>query len=50
VMADNIHIIQELLRLYEQKCVLPRCLMKVDLKNAFDSIQWPFSAAASTIL
>jgi len=42
VMANNIHIIQELLRLYERKRVSPRCLMKVDLKKAFDSVQWPF--------
>jgi len=42
VMANNIHIIQELLWLYERKHVSPRCLMKVDLKKAFDSVQWPF--------
>jgi hypothetical protein len=42
VMANNIHIIQELLRLYERKHVSPRCLMKVDLKKAFNTVQWPF--------
>jgi hypothetical protein len=42
VMADNIYIIQELLWLYERKRVSPRCLMKVNLKKAFESVQWPF--------
>jgi hypothetical protein len=41
-MADNIHLIQELLWLYERKRVLPRCLMKIDFKKAFNFVQWPF--------
>jgi len=42
LMADNIHLIQELLRLYECKRVLSRCLMKIDFKKAFNFVQWPF--------
>ena len=41
-MSDNIHLIQELLRLYGRKRVSPRCMMKVDFKKAFDSVQWEF--------
>jgi len=42
LMADNIHLIQENLWLYECKRVLPRCLMKIDFKKAFNFVQWPF--------
>jgi hypothetical protein len=48
LMADNIHLIQELLRLYERKRVSPRCLMKIDLKKAFDC-PMAFSAAVLAI-
>ncbi|KAJ6907746.1 hypothetical protein NC651_018243 [Populus alba x Populus x berolinensis] len=42
LMTDNIPLLQELLRNYERKRTSPRCLMKIDFKKAFDSIQWPF--------
>ena len=42
LMTDNIHLLQELLRDYERKRSSPRCLMKIDFKKAFDSVQWPF--------
>lgn len=42
LMTDNIHLLQELLRNYERKRTSPRCLMKIDFKKAFDSVQWPF--------
>jgi exonuclease III len=42
MMADNIHLLQELLRNYERKRSSPRCLMKIDFRKAFDSVQWPF--------
>ncbi|XP_011004865.1 PREDICTED: uncharacterized protein LOC105111252 [Populus euphratica] len=42
MMADNIHLLQELLRNYERKRSSPRCLLKIDFKKAFDSVQWPF--------
>ena len=41
-MSDNIHLLQELLRLYGRKRVSPRCMIKVDFKKAFDSVQWIF--------
>ena len=41
-MSDSIHLIQELLRSYSRKRATPRCMLKVDFKKAFDSIQWNF--------
>ena len=40
-MADNINLIQELLWHYGRKRVSPRCLVKIDFRKAFDSVQWP---------
>lgn len=41
-MLDNIFLIQELLRKYARKRVSPRCLLKIDLHKAYDSISWDF--------
>jgi len=41
-MADNINLLQELLRQYERKRTSSRCLIKIDFRKAFDSVQWPF--------
>jgi hypothetical protein len=41
-MTDNINLTQELIRHYGRKRTSPRCLLKVDFKKAFDSVQWPF--------
>ena len=41
-MSDNINLVQELLRQYGRKRSSPRCLIKVDFKKAFDSVQWGF--------
>ena len=41
-MADNINLLQELLRQYERKRASPRCLIKIDFRKAFDSVQWVF--------
>lgn len=39
---DNIHIAQELLRKYARKISLPRCILKVDIQKAYDTISWDF--------
>ena len=41
-MIENIHLMQELLRKYNRKRVSPRCLVKVDLRKAYDSVSWDF--------
>ncbi|XP_074289279.1 uncharacterized protein LOC141614432 [Silene latifolia] len=33
---------EDLVRLYNRKVVSPRCLMKIDLKKAYDSVHWDF--------
>jgi hypothetical protein len=42
MMSDNINLVRELLRHYGRKRASPRCLIKVDFKKAFDSVQWHF--------
>ncbi|XP_074293386.1 uncharacterized protein LOC141620407 [Silene latifolia] len=39
-ILGNILITQDLVRLYSRKSASPRCLMKIDLKKAYDSIEW----------
>lgn len=41
-MTDDINLLQELLRQYERKRASPGCIIKIDFRKAFDSIQWPF--------
>jgi len=47
-MIENIHLVQELLRKYNRKRVSPRCLIKVDLRKAYDSVSWEFLAEVMT--
>ncbi|XP_022880980.1 uncharacterized protein LOC111398292 [Olea europaea var. sylvestris] len=39
---ENNHLAQELLRQYNRKRVAPRCLLKIDLSKAYDSVCWDF--------
>lgn len=41
-MTDNINLLQELIRHYERKRTSPKCLIKIDFRKAFDSVQWIF--------
>ncbi|XP_048502927.1 uncharacterized protein LOC125498712 [Beta vulgaris subsp. vulgaris] len=41
-ISDNILLATELINGYKTKHISPRCMMKVDLKKAYDSIEWPF--------
>lgn len=41
-IEDNILLATELLKGYSHKFVSPRCMVKVDLKKAYDSIEWSF--------
>ncbi|XP_074315503.1 uncharacterized protein LOC141651701 [Silene latifolia] len=42
-IVDNILICHDLVRLYNRKAYSPRCIMKVNLKKAYDSIEWQFN-------
>ncbi|XP_073049432.1 uncharacterized protein [Primulina eburnea] len=41
-IVDNIHLAQELLRKYARKRETPRCMLKVDLRKAYDIVYWDF--------
>lgn len=41
-LADNIFLATELLKGYTRKAISPRCMLKVDLQKAYDSVEWPF--------
>lgn len=45
----NIFIDQELFRGYDRHSGTPRCALKIDLKNAFDSVRWEFILACLVI-
>ncbi|GAB2286220.1 hypothetical protein Dimus_039749 [Dionaea muscipula] len=42
LMRDNIFLVQELLRQYTRKRISPRCFFQIDLKKAYDSVEWIF--------
>lgn len=41
-IADNILLATELIKGYTNKYITPRCMIKVDLNKAYDSIEWSF--------
>ncbi|XP_074314866.1 uncharacterized protein LOC141651037 [Silene latifolia] len=41
-IMENILICQDIIRLYEKRAVSSRCLFKMDLQKAYDTIEWEF--------
>lgn len=41
-IMDNIHLVQELMRGYENKKNAPKCAIKIDLRKAYDTVDWDF--------
>lgn len=42
LITDNIHLAEQFLRQYERKRLSPRCLLKIDLRKAYDTVNWRF--------
>ncbi|MDV3201054.1 MAG: reverse transcriptase family protein, partial [Sweet potato little leaf phytoplasma] len=42
IIVQHILITQELLRLYGRRNNSPRCLMKIDIRKAYDTLDWNF--------
>ncbi|GAB2301430.1 hypothetical protein Dimus_039250 [Dionaea muscipula] len=41
-IVDNVLLCQEILTGYDRKMISPRCLAKIDLHKAYDSVHWSF--------
>ncbi|KAL2240815.1 UNVERIFIED_CONTAM: hypothetical protein Sindi_0722700 [Sesamum indicum] len=41
-IGDNIMLAQELFTGYNQTCLPPRCALKVDIRKAYDTVDWDF--------
>lgn len=41
-IADNTLLATELIRGYNRKHMSPRCMLKIDLRKAYDSLVWPY--------
>ncbi|GAB2265028.1 hypothetical protein Dimus_037798 [Dionaea muscipula] len=41
-IIDNVLLCQEIINGYDRKHISPRCLAKVDLRKAYDSVNWDF--------
>nr|ABD33261.1 RNA-directed DNA polymerase (Reverse transcriptase) [Medicago truncatula] len=42
VIFDNIILSHELVKSYSRKGISPRCMVKIDLQKAYNSVEWPF--------
>ena len=42
LLLKNVLFASELVKDYHKKSVSPRCVMKIDISKAFDSVQWSF--------
>ncbi|GFS30405.1 hypothetical protein Acr_00g0011750 [Actinidia rufa] len=41
-MTENVYLVQKLLKRYSWSKISPRCILKVDFRKAFDSLNWIF--------
>ncbi|KAL0420749.1 UNVERIFIED_CONTAM: hypothetical protein Slati_3097800 [Sesamum latifolium] len=48
-IGDNILLAQELFHGYNEQQLPPRCALKVDLRKAYDTVEWDFLSAVLTL-
>ncbi|KAL0434078.1 UNVERIFIED_CONTAM: LINE-1 retrotransposable element O protein [Sesamum latifolium] len=48
-IGDNILLAQKLFHSYNQSHLPPRCVLKVDLRKAYDTVEWDFLRAVLTL-
>ncbi|XP_059310476.1 uncharacterized protein LOC132061833 [Lycium ferocissimum] len=41
-ISDNVILANELVKSYARKHISPRCMIKVDMQKAYDSVEWPY--------
>lgn len=41
-LLDNVSLANEIIKGYCRKYFNPRCMVKIDVKKAYDSLEWPF--------
>ncbi|XP_074288582.1 uncharacterized protein LOC141613738 [Silene latifolia] len=41
-ILENVLIFQDIVKMYNRKSASPRCLFKIDLQKAYDSVEWDF--------
>lgn len=41
-IGDNIILAHELVKGYTRKHITPRCMIKIDLQKAYDSVEWNY--------
>lgn len=43
LISDNIIMSHELVKWYNRKSISPRCMLKIDMQKAYDSVEWPYT-------
>lgn len=47
-ISDNIMLSHELFKDYTRKWISPRCILKMDIRKAYDTLEWQFLRAMLT--
>lgn len=50
LLMENVLLASELVRGYHKEDITPRCVMKIDISKAFDSVQWDFVLKSLEVL